>query len=190
MEGYSNRSKNYLVLIFLLLFILIRCSQGSKTAKEETDSRGAINQSYSPEQLAADFNQLFITLENIHPDLYANIEKDSMDRYRSAISEKLNRPLTSLEFWKLVAPLIARFKDGHTTLYFPYQFRQDYLDKGGKIFPFEVSIKGDRIFVAKNYAGDSLLTVNSEILSIFQMMLDIEQSRTLKGFADRTKQEK
>jgi hypothetical protein len=160
------RLKKSATLILLLIFISIQCSLGSKTAKDETNSRGNLYHRYSPQQLSNDLDQLFVRLGNIHPNLYANIEKDSIEHYRVAVSKNLNHPMTSLVFWKLVAPLVTRFKDGHTSLYFPYQFRQDYLDNGGTIFPFEVSIDGDRIFVAKNYALDSLLIVNSEILSI------------------------
>lgn len=83
-----------------------------------------------------------------------------------SVRNELNHPMTSLEFWKLLAPVVAKVGDGHTFLNFPYSFRQKYLNEEGKIFPLEVRIDGNRLFVQENYSSDSSLTTNSEILSI------------------------
>lgn len=85
---------------------------------------------------------------------------------RSAVNEELGQSMTSLEFWNLVTPVVAKLGDGHTSLDFPYSFRQQYLDNGGRIFPLEIRIDGNQLFVTENYSSDSTLAIHSEILSI------------------------
>ncbi len=74
--------------------------------------------------------------------------------------------MTKLEFWKLIQPLVTELHDGHTGLGFPYEFRQNYLDNQGKIFPFNVKIHDDHLYVLENLSSDSAIGVNDEILSI------------------------
>ena len=121
---------------------------------------------YEPEQLIEDFNYLFNTLESIHPDLYFYTPKDTIDLYREIAVAELTRPMTILEFWKVITPVVVKLKDGHTGLYYPYKARNNYLAGGGTIFPFEVKADSNQLFIRKNYTPDSLIGINSEILGI------------------------
>lgn len=150
-------------LIFLLfifsLFVLSSCSSSSK-------STISITKKYSPKELEEDLNFLINTDEQVHPNLFVHTPKVIFDSMITSIRKKINKPMTSLEFYKITVPAISKLRDGHTSLWFPYKFRQKYLDDGGKIIPFDIHIKGQKIFVRKNYTSDSTLTPNSEIISI------------------------
>ena len=157
-------------LILLVLMVLINTiqifAQGSEKSREDSLIK------YNPEQMISDFDYLFETLESIHPDLYFYTTKDSIDVLRKKAIERLNHPMTSVEFWKIIAPVVVKLNDGHTAIYFPYQVRKDYLDSGGLIFPFEVNVENDKLFITKNYTQDTLIGINSEIQSINKIPAD------------------
>jgi hypothetical protein len=126
----------------------------------------AEDQKFSPELLRADLNFLFSKLEYTHPSLYHYVSKEKVDSARKAIESILVQPFTRLEFARVVIPLATMLKDGHTSLSFPQEERTAYLKAGGTVFPFDVLIRNDRIFITTNYSSDSTLLPYSEILSI------------------------
>ncbi len=121
---------------------------------------------FSPAELKYDIRFLIKTLENIHPDLYAHISKEEIYRDVEQLEQDLTKPITRLEFARKLIPLITRLGDGHTSVYFPTEERTEFLEQGGRVFPFEVLIRNNRIFITKNYSSDSTLSGVSEIVSI------------------------
>lgn len=150
------------ILPLVILLFLWGCASlvSQKRPQIEVGNR------YSPEQLKEDLDFWFKTCEDVHPDLYLYTPEDVIDSMIVSVMNKLNHPMTALEFWKLLAPVVAKLGDGHTFLNFPYSFRRKYLDAGGTIFPLDVRIDGEQLLVRENYSSDSTLAVNSEILSI------------------------
>ncbi|VUT26683.1 MAG: hypothetical protein MOIL_01668 [Candidatus Methanolliviera sp. GoM_oil] len=102
----------------------------------------------APELLKEDLNFLVKSIEEIHPNPYHSISKEEFYGQKLEVEEKLNRPMTQREFYKLIAPLVDSLKDGHT--YVKPPLSETELDKI-KVFPLNVSIFGDRIFVVENY---------------------------------------
>jgi len=153
---------NYKILFLLVFLFVITLKQNIALPIEEESNETK----YPPEQLIEDLDYLFTTLESIHPDLYFYTPKDTIDLYRNAVIAKLDKPKTLLEFWKLITPVVVKLKDGHTGLYFPYIVRNNYLDNEAALFPFDITADSNRLFIKKNYTSDSLIGINSEILSI------------------------
>jgi hypothetical protein len=71
------------------------------------------------------------------------------------IIKQIDHPMTQVEFYKKIAPLVASLKDGHTSVRLPK------IPK--KLFPLKVEIFGNRIFAGKEYGG---IPQDSEILEI------------------------
>lgn len=134
----------------------------SNKSKPEID----VEKRYSKSELTEDLEFLFNTLEEIHPNLYLYTDKIVIDSLRTYISQYINSPLTSLGFWKLVAPAVAELGDGHTTVSLPYAHRKKYLDQEGKIIPFDVQINNNNLYIKSNFSSDSTLANNSKIISI------------------------
>jgi hypothetical protein len=63
-------------------------------------------------------------------------------------------------------PLVSMLRNGHTSLGFPQEERVRFLKNGGKIFPFDILIQQNRIFITANYSTDSSLLRTTEILSL------------------------
>ena len=155
------KSKNILklVLIFLTSIYLAACSSTKQLPISTTTK-------YSPKELKEDLNFLIQTDAQVHPNLFLHTSKSVFDSMITVVRTKLNKPMTSFEFYMLIEPAISKLRDGHTFLWFPYQFRQKYLDNGGRIIPFDIYIRDKKMFVSKNYSSDSTLSPNSAIISI------------------------
>jgi C-terminal processing protease CtpA/Prc len=116
----------------------------------------------SPEDMRADLNELFYTLEITHPDLYAHRTKVEVDLERQHIYDDLDRPMTLVSYYLQVAPLIASLGDSHTAVYLP----MDAIDVNELFFPLIVEYKGQQAFIVANigYAdiqpGAELLKIN------------------------------
>jgi len=52
-----------------------------------------------------------------------------------------------------------------------------YLDSDGMTFPFDVKIENNNLFVSKNFTKDTLIGINSEILSINNTIGHIMQKK-------------
>jgi hypothetical protein len=64
-------------------------------------------------------DELFHRLETTHPNPYATRPKAEVDRERQRLSEALARPLTMVDFYKAVAPLVNSLGDRHTYIALP-----------------------------------------------------------------------
>lgn len=121
---------------------------------------------FSPDELKTDIRFLVKTLQNIHPNLYAAASKEKFYQDVEALEQELTEPITRLEFARKFIPIVTRLGDGHTSVYFPQEERSEFLKQGGKVFPFEVLIRNNRLFITTNYSSDSTLSGIVEVTSI------------------------
>lgn len=129
-----------------------------------TFSKGQ-NQLLSKNEMKKDIAELFEKLNNIHPNLYGNSNKESINLKKDSIINSLPKTLLSTEFSRLIAPLIVSLNDGHTRVEYPKNFFKKLYKKGIKLFPIKVTIdKERRIFCVGNYNnikdGDEILEIN------------------------------
>jgi hypothetical protein len=82
----------------------------------------ADGQELPPNLLREDFQIMRHALEEAHGALYRYTNKSVLDHAFDTAYQKINHPLTALEFWALVAPVITQIKDGHLFTYWPEEF--------------------------------------------------------------------
>lgn len=110
-----------------------------------------------------DLNFMIESLENIHPDIYYMIPKDSfLTKFNNEI-DNLPGEVSRLEFHKVCARLTSHFKTGHTRpmenlIYTNFMFN--------RLFPFETVILNSRLFVTENLTLFGSVPVGSEIIEI------------------------
>jgi len=113
------------VLIVFFLGINITFSQSQKISKEK---------------LWADIDTLSRTINDIHPDMFANISKKEFEAQLEKIKASIDTSLTPLEFYNLTTPLIVLLRDGHTVLQLP---KSIFNDSTQKLFPLILKITND-----------------------------------------------
>lgn len=94
-------------------------------------------QYFSRQQLSADFDSLLVGIEEIHPNMYANISKEAFDVKVVQARNSLTDSMTRMEFFLIAAPIITCLNDGHTYLKFP---GDDFSFVKDKLFPFSTNV--------------------------------------------------
>jgi len=143
--------KRMVIIIILITAILVGHAEGTPEKR-------------SPEELKYDLGFLIHTLEDVHPDLYRYTTQEEIYKIKQEIEKDFSKPLSRVEFYRKVAPLVTKIEDGHTYLTYPVEELNEYINEGGTIFPFEVRIIGEKLFVVVDYTRE--IPPGSEILQI------------------------
>lgn len=117
--------------------------------------------------LQEDFQILRDALEKAHGGLYRYTSKADMDRTFDQAYKEIDRPMTALEFWALVAPVVAHIKDSHLMTWWPQDFENTHAPwRQAPLLPVSVRVFGGRLFVYRDFSSDDHMLEGGEILSI------------------------
>ena len=103
----------------VILMLLYLCSYnagnptGSRSSSQQSSSP-TYTQLVPPEKLKEDLDFLFKTIEEVHPNMYAYVSQEEFKQLKEQLYERISRPIKSLNFYKVVAPVVASLRSGHT----------------------------------------------------------------------------
>lgn len=143
-------------IISLLTFLLVVVNVNAQNSKAK----------FSKDQLNEDFNLLVKAIKETHVNPYSVLSENEFDSKVSLIKENLTDSLTLKQFYRLIAPLVASLKDGHTKLSFP---GRKILDPDDYLFPFSLKAKISEPYLEVTDQIDSTynqIPIGAEILSI------------------------
>ena len=171
-----------IIVAVLICFGLSATPTFAKTQTNKEPNQPAYEKLIPPDNLKADLDFLFKTIEEVHPNMYAYTSKEEFIPIRKELYSQINHPMTRLNFLKLVAPTIALLKSGHTIVFpplppAPSEF-MDFIQNGGKIFPLSIDWYEGKVILSKNYTseklplGGTILQVNGEEISKVIKRLD------------------
>lgn len=100
-----------------------------------------------------------------HPGFYRYTTKERFDFLIDSTMQTITAPLTSIQYYRKLKPFFAHIGCLHTSVTLPEPFNE-YIERKGKLLPFEVFInKDDQVFITQNYS-DQDVPLKGEILSI------------------------
>ncbi len=109
----------------------------------------------SPKQMKKDIDFFFNFVSEVHPNMYAFVPKDSMEKRKCELYEKCLKPLTKFEFQREIRQLNSMF-DGHTAIIY-----KTYPDAPGELFfPLNVIAKGKQLYLAEDEDDREILSIN------------------------------
>ena len=120
-----------------------------------------LSETVAPEKLKADLDHLFKSIEEIHPNMYAYVSEAEFAVFRDELYRRASHPMTRVQFYREVAPVVAKLKNGHTYvggLVFPCDFSLPR-------YPMELKMVGEDLLVAKS-DGPAGLPVGGKVLQI------------------------
>lgn len=120
---------------------------------------------YSVLQLKADFARMRQQLEEVHVGLYEYADKPTLNNYFDSLKASITQPLTELEFYQKIAPVLSKIRNGHTYISMSAKTRA-HAKKHAKFIPLELMWQQETAFVVKSYASQPFLPAGSQILSI------------------------
>ena len=142
-----------------------------------------------PAQLYTDFDLLTKALKEAHTGLYWYNSKPQFDSICMVQRAKIRPGLHALDFYSLLAPIVAFTKEGHTFLR-PDQQTGAYLKYGARYFPFYVKILAGKVYLINDlYAlktkGMLLTQING--ISIDSIMQRFMANEPADGFNTSSK---
>lgn len=158
-------NKRLKILPFIFLFGLSLFLSLPAVSKETKEGTYDPEKKYSVQQLKQDFILFKNALEDGHAGLYRYTPKPELDRQFEAILEELTQPLTEVEFYLLLLPLIANINDGHTRIEFSDSWEK-YAENLPIVFPFNLRFIGKKPYLFRNYSNDEDVVMGSELLTL------------------------
>lgn len=140
---------------FYIIIVLFFCSY-SWSQNEKT---------FSVEELQEDFNFWRNRLEKKHPLLYLYASKAEMNRFFDSIYQEIDHPMTEIEFYKTISPVVSKVKDGHNSIIPSKQVIQR-IKADSSLFPFDIQWHKKQLFTHRNLSEDSTLSDGLRILTI------------------------
>ncbi|WP_336516829.1 S41 family peptidase [Pollutibacter soli] len=131
--------------------------------EKKTDENVLISGLIHPELLQQDFAVFKSMLEKEHPGLYRYLDKASVNRIFDSCFSTLHRPISQLDFAKLITYAISSIKDGHTGTNVS-RLLMKYYGESKKLFPVYVYFINDKAFVLCSRIAE--LSPGCELLSI------------------------
>ena len=124
-----------------------------------------------PALLQEDFRIFRSALEEGHSGIYRYTPKAEMDRTFDAAAKQVVRPMSALEFYRLLAPVVADIKCGHTAV-LPPRDLQAALAKTIPLFPFDVEVSDGKVYTLREYMPDEQHLTALEVREINRVPID------------------
>jgi hypothetical protein len=128
-------------------------------------TRYPVAHTFAPAQLAADMRQLRAAIEEGAAALYRYRSKAAVARTFDSVQTMLDRPMTALEFMRIVAPAVASFEDAHLSVLPSQSITDATYTSPGHLLPLAVRVVGGALRVWRNPAGQEP-PLGSEIMEI------------------------
>ena len=163
-------------LNFLLPILLFTSHHSVVSAQTLIDS---LDQKIPGHHLKEDFRSLRTKLEASQPGLYLYIPKDSLDGIFNEMENSISGPMTSLEFFRKIAPLNKILRNLHTRIW-PSALYEKATETVLPRFPLDIYWHNSQMYVLRNnstdesvQAGAVIKTINGESAgNVFQTILD------------------
>ncbi len=127
---------------------------------------------YLPDQLKRDFTIFRNALEQAHPGIYWYRSKTEIDKAFDQAWRALDHPLTELEFFRTIAPVVSAVGCGHTWIA-TTDATQRVIWDNGKVLPLKIKFSEGRAFCVQNNSEDpSAIKTGDEVLSINGLTID------------------
>lgn len=151
------------IQIFILLFFCISCL-GFKSAKSQQPSKPVF---YTAKEVREDLHYLYTTLRQSHYDLFVNTDKTKYDQAYKNLDVKIRDNMSLMDVNRLFQPFTALSGLAHCSITFPFTPAYlEYLQKDGKVFPLDISVNQEHIYVTDIYSQNSTVKVGDEIVQI------------------------
>ena len=155
----------------LILLPAAGCARDERP-KASAPVAAVAERSFAPDELRADFADLYRGLRSAHYDLYARVSRSDYDRLHADMLADIRAPETRASAARRFQRFVAFSRIAHARIDENYRAWGAHLDAGGRAFPLAVRFKGARAFVAGG--GGRLIARGEELVAI--------QGRPLAGW--------
>jgi hypothetical protein len=163
-EAKINNMKKIFILVFASL-LFVQCT----SIKSHNNH---LNDLISEKDLKSDVDFTYKKLQRLHPNLYWYISKKDLDYKFDSLKETIQKPMTSLDFYKKLSPVVAAIREGHTFVYPATKLMTNketkaLLKKGtGPFSQFDFDYFNDKLYVIKNKSSNKSINAGTEVIDV------------------------
>ena len=173
-QAYINLKQVYIDLKSIstvgLLLLLSGCISTPPKQENQALEQNAHQSLIAVEILHLDIDHLVDLVSQIHPEPFALITQQSFISQANLLKQSIRYPLSRIEFYLKLAPLVASLGDIHSQLVFPHYLRNRLLrDKKYKLFPLAVIYQKEQLYVAVDLSAHPQIPTGAVISHINQV---------------------
>lgn len=124
-----------------------------------------LTKKYTPAQCIHMMDEAAEALRSFQPGVYRYHTREDFNRYLDSVKATVQVPLTELELYRKLKPLVSRTGCLHTDLITAVNYK-GFLNKFPNLLPLQVYCEGERAFVVKNYTTNNGIVAGDEIVAI------------------------
>ena len=131
-----------------------------------------INDLISVNKLKSDIDFAYKKLQKLHPRLNWYISKKDLDFKFDSLKNTISKPMTSLDFYKKLSPVISTIRQGHMLVspaiqLFTAKESKAITKKGvGPLSQFDFEFFNDKLYIVKNKSYDKSIKIGTEVVSL------------------------
>jgi hypothetical protein len=119
------------------------------------------------EKLQRDLDLLYQGLDKFHSGMYWYTPKDSINFAFQNVKTQISTDLNVLEFYKIIAPLVALSREDHTDILLPKYIKDEIFNNENiKYLPLIVKFLGEKLYCIRNASDHHIKIDTLEIESI------------------------
>ena len=131
----------------------------------------AQSQVFTPEELKEDFEVFRGSIEEMHPGVYWYTSKQELDQAFDLVEQSLTSPLTEIEYFRLLAPIISKVRCGHTWIAPPRKLTREMREEG-RLFPLDFKLIEGRAYCSLNRTDNQDIAPGNELFKINGYSID------------------
>ncbi|TMM58316.1 hypothetical protein FEE95_02485 [Maribacter algarum] len=161
--------------LYPLVFILFVISNASFSQSEINIAAPLIEKN----RLLQDLENLKRNLETAQPSLYNYTSKKEMDAFFEEVKKDIVDDMSSIDFFRLIAPLSNLIRNGHTIIV-PSSKWEDFVVTSANLLPLDLYFYDDQLYILSNVSdqpdiveGSILKSINGKsAIEVFDYMVD------------------
>ncbi len=120
---------------------------------------GMTGKTIEPDKLVADFRLARQALEEGHSGIYRYSAKEELDGLFDSAEKSLIRPMSAVEFYRILAPVVAAIKCGHTGVGVPEEMQKAYSTKA-LLLPLQIRVLAGKVYILRDLSDGATTTRN------------------------------
>jgi Peptidase family S41 len=126
---------------------------------------GVMGKTIEPDKLVVDFRLARQALEEGHSGIYRYTAKQELDDLFDLAEKSLIRPMNAVEFYRILAPVVAAIKCGHTGVGLPEEMQKAFSTKA-LLLPLQIRVLAGKVYILRDFSGGATTLAGREIRSI------------------------
>lgn len=106
----------------------------------ELKDKTLMDKTFSVAELKSDLNFMVNRYKTQHPDWQGRVSEADLDKVHKGLLAEISKPMGRRDFYKIAGRLTETLRDGHSGILYTYPELDRYLERGGKLFPLELTL--------------------------------------------------